>query len=198
MHSSLLLLGAFMTGWRLLLVLAASGCLLAVRAAGAHAQTDDAASLGMSYPGAPRAESERGPAPRHGVDAGTGDEVTSGSGGERRAPCDQIISRYDSDPSGQHGHVVDISAIARELHTSVIWVERCMLASGKRVNHSHLQSVESAEDRLEALEEDEPEESAPEEIDAGPEPKEHEEVPRVLKNPSKRIPTPGTGYESPD
>ncbi len=187
-----------MTGWRLLLVLAASGCLLAVRAAGADAQMDDAASLGMSYPGAPSTESERGSAVRHGVDTDTEDGVRSGSGDERRAPCDQIMSRYDADPNVPLGRAVDISAIAQELHTSVIWVERCMLASGKRVAHSHLQSVESAEDRLEGLEEDEPEESAPEEIEAGREPKEHEERPRVLKNPSKRIPTPGTGYESPD
>ena len=198
MGSSLLLSVAFMTRPRLLVVVALGGFFLALRVAGADAQTNDTDSLGMSYPAARGAGAEGGRAARRGGDGrGTGDEVKRSSGAARRVPCDRVISRYNGDPNVERGRAVDLSTVARELNTSVIWVERCMLAYGKRLDRSHFESEESAEDRLEALEADEPEESAPEEIDAGPERSEHPERPRVLQS-SKGLPTPGTGYEFPE
>jgi len=56
--------------------------------------------------------------------------------------------------------------IARRLNTSVVWVQRCMMAYGRRPARLAGGEAESRETRLEKLEADEPEEReerAPEE-----------------------------------
>jgi hypothetical protein len=88
-----------------------------------------------------------------------------GGGAARRVPCDQVISRVDREGRRHKDHEVEISLIARNLNTSVAWVERCMLAYGRRPGRSGGAGAEATERRLERLEEEEPEELGPEEIE---------------------------------
>jgi hypothetical protein len=57
-----------------------------------------------------------------------------------------------------------MSMLAKRMHTTVVWVERCMLASGRRPLRPGMESAETREEGLEAFEDAEPEEIAPEDI----------------------------------
>lgn len=92
-------------------------------------------------------------------------EIKSSSAAERRVPCDQVISQVDRESYTHPRHAVEMSVVAKNLDTNVVWVERCMVAYGRQPRRPSAQSVESKEKRLESLEEDEPEERAPEEIE---------------------------------
>jgi hypothetical protein len=89
----------------------------------------------------------------------------------RRIPCDQVISRVDRHADARQGHSVarfaDLSAVAKELGTNVTWVERCMLAYGRRVRRPGIESAGTTERRLESFEEDEVEEVQPEDVEGG-------------------------------
>jgi len=92
------------------------------------------------------------------------EEFKSSGAVQRRVPCDQVISQADHDSYVLH-HAADLSVVARELDTSAVWVERCMLAYGREVRRPSNKSAESKEQLLESLEEDEPEERGREEIE---------------------------------
>ena len=92
-------------------------------------------------------------------------EFESSGAAQRRLPCDQVISRVDHDADVQRGHAADMSVVAKELGTSVTWVERCMLAYGRRAKRPGVESAETTERRLENFEEDEPEEVGPEDVE---------------------------------
>jgi hypothetical protein len=92
-------------------------------------------------------------------------EFESSGAAQRRLPCDQVISRVDHDADVQRGHAADVSRVAKELGTSVTWVERCMLAYGRRAKRPGVESAETTEQRLENFEEDEPEEVGPEDVE---------------------------------
>ena len=194
-----------MTRLQLLLTSALGGLFLTVCAVGAAAQSSESSSPGLSLPAMPGAEAE--PSMGAGRDTGgarrsddlRGDGVLDSTiRAAHRAPCDKVISRYNTDPSRDSGRGVDLSAVARDLNTSVIWVERCLVAYGKPVKGSHLETAESVEDRLEALEEEEPEETSREEIEAGGTHPPRAEKQRVLKHPSRSMSDRGTGYERPE
>lgn len=73
--------------------------------------------------------------------------------------CVEIVRRANAYTSRSRGRVVDISELARKMGTSVTWVEHCLKAFGRRPKRPSLESHESREAELEALEESEPEES---------------------------------------
>ncbi len=123
-------------------------------------------------------------------------ETTEGTEGEQpatnaqRVSCDRVISRISHEEGIQHGNAPDMSMVARRLGTTVTWVERCMLAYGRRPKRPGLESAESREQHLESFEDQEPEEVAPEDV-AEPgarELKEHAEKERVSR--MKPPPTP--------
>jgi hypothetical protein len=91
-----------------------------------------------------------------------------GSSGALRVPCDQVISRVDHYAHSHSAHLsADLSEVAKELGTNVAWVERCMLAYGRRVGRPGKESAASTEQLLKTFEEDEPEEVEREDIDEG-------------------------------
>jgi hypothetical protein len=110
-----------------------------------------------------------------GTDLEAKKEFESSGASRRRVPCDQIISRVDHDPNVQKGNAADMSMVARTLGTSVTWVERCMVAYGRRVKRPGRESAETTERRLESLEENEPEEIGPEDVEEEAEGKPHEQ-----------------------
>jgi hypothetical protein len=91
---------------------------------------------------------------------GASEDLRSRGAPERRVPCDRVISQID-----REGHGVDESLIARSLGTSVAWVERCMLAYGRRPRGQGGESAESKENLMESWEQNEPEERGAEEIE---------------------------------
>jgi len=136
-----------------------------------------------------------------GTDAGAGqprrtdadtkaEEKLEGSlAAQRRAPCDEVTSQVDRDTNARGGHTVDMSVVAKELGTSVVWVERCMLAYGRQPRRPSGKSAESREQLLESLEENEPEEeNAPEDIEEAGAPNrgERPEQPTTLKQTIQR------------
>jgi hypothetical protein len=115
---------------------------------------------------------------------------------ERRIPCDEVISGFDR-ASAQSERPIEIGDVARQLKTSTFWVERCMNVYGRRPRRVAAENSEETEQRLESLEEDEPEETAPEDVEeegvrTRPERPERQ---KVLHG-SARAPTPGAneGY----
>ena len=113
-----------------------------------------------------------------------------------RVGCDAVISEVHKETRTLKQTHVDISKVAKHLGTSVVWTEHCMRAYGKRPKRPGIESSESRESELEALEEDEPEEVMPEdkEEEGAPDLKAHQERQRLLKiNPP---PTPEPGEES--
>jgi hypothetical protein len=92
-------------------------------------------------------------------------EFESSGAALRHVPCNQVISWVDRDSEFRRGEAPDMSVVAKELDTSVVWVERCMLTYGRRPKRQAVESAESREQRLESLEEDEPEERGPEDIE---------------------------------
>jgi hypothetical protein len=89
-------------------------------------------------------------------------ELESSGGALRRVPCEQVIAHIDHERKPKH--VTDAAEIARQMHTSVLWVDRCMQAYGRRMKQDVHNSAEAREHRLESLEEDEPEEVGSEEL----------------------------------
>lgn len=81
--------------------------------------------------------------------------------------CSEIMKRTNRHVSTGRGEPADISLIARELDTSIPWVEHCMRMYGRRAKRPGLESPEEREKLLEAREADEPEESAREDIEEG-------------------------------
>ncbi|MFI5398430.1 MAG: hypothetical protein ACHQ9S_23090 [Candidatus Binatia bacterium] len=90
------------------------------------------------------------------------EEIENSGAVSRRVPCDQVVSHIDKDLKPRH--VTDIVRIAKEMHTSVLWVERCMESYGRRVREETHHNAEEREQLLETWEEDEPEEVGPEEM----------------------------------
>lgn len=94
-----------------------------------------------------------------------------------RVPCTQVMSKVHQHVRLTRGHAADISEIAKQLGTSVPWVERCMLAYGRRAERPGQETAEAREERLESFEEDEPEEAGLEDIQE-PGAREREEHPQ--------------------
>ncbi len=118
-------------------------------------------------------------------------DIETGGALERRVPCDQVIASFDHG-SGQGERPVEVSDVAQKLNTSTFWVERCMEVYGRRPRNVAAQNSEETEQRLESLEEDEPEETAPEDVEeegvrTRPERPERQ---KILHG-SARAPTPG-------
>src|SRR5262249_19347383 len=92
-----------------------------------------------------------------------------------RVPCDQVISRVNHEVGAERGGSADLSKLAKAMGTTTGWVEHCMTMYGRRQRRPEVESADRREERLEALEDEEPEEVAPEDVE---EPGEHEhEVP---------------------
>lgn len=89
-----------------------------------------------------------------------------------QVPCEQVISRLDrntrplkgraANVEAQKGRQATVAAIAKRLGTTQLWVAQCMRAYGRRVP-ANLQDVQN-EDVIEEFEEQEPEESATEDL----------------------------------
>jgi hypothetical protein len=102
---------------------------------------------------------------RRGTNIEARKEFESSGAAQRRVPCDQVISRVDHDTDVQRGHAADMSMVAKGLGTSITWVQRCMLAYGRRPKRSGVESAETTEQRLEKFEEEEPEEGGSEDVE---------------------------------
>jgi len=110
-------------------------------------------------------------------------------------PCDVIIARVNRNAGKERGRAPDMSELAKQLGTSTVWVEHCMITYGRRSKRPGLESAEGREERLESLEEDEPEETGLEDVEepgAREEP-EHPAKPRQFK--SHVEPTPDTYFD---
>ena len=82
----------------------------------------------------------------------------------RRVGCDEVVSRVDREKRAGHGRAADMSSLAQRLGTTVFWVEHCMLTYGRRPKRPGVESAEIREERMESLEENEPEETAAEDV----------------------------------
>jgi len=91
-------------------------------------------------------------------------ESMRGPSGERRVPCDAVIAAISREVRVQKGRSADMSLVAKRLGTDISWVEHCMLIYGRRPKRPGLESAETREARMEHWEEDEPEESATEDV----------------------------------
>ena len=97
-------------------------------------------------------------------------ETTEGTEGEEpatgalRVSCERVISRINHEQAAPHGKAADMSMVAKQLRTTVTWVERCMLAYGRRPMRPGIESAEGREERLESFEDQEVEEIAPEDV----------------------------------
>jgi hypothetical protein len=113
----------------------------------------------------------------------------------QRISCERVISKIDQQVRRTNGQPADMSQVARQLGTHVIWVEHCMLAYGRRPKRPGYESAEARDERLEALEADEPEESGPEDVEepGARERPEHPEKERVLR--IKPPPTPSGHFQ---
>jgi len=109
-----------------------------------------------------------------------------------RVPCDQVMAQLTHQVSSSKGGTADLTIVAKQLGTNIVWVERCMQAYGRRVVRPGLESAEGREERLENFEEDEAEESGREDV---PEPGARERPPardnEVEREREPKIPTPG-------
>jgi hypothetical protein len=76
-----------------------------------------------------------------------------------RVPCVEIVRKATSYTSRTRGKIVDVSELAKQMGTSVAWVEHCLRAFGRRPKRPSLESHEGREAELEMLEDEEPEES---------------------------------------
>ena len=84
----------------------------------------------------------------------------------------------------------DLSVVARKLGTQVLWVEHCMRSYGRNPRRPGRENAEGREEFFERLEEEELEEKASEDLEAGEDvPRELRDKPRVLR--PKKTPTPG-------
>ena len=97
-----------------------------------------------------------------------------------RVDCAEVISHINREIRLGGGRYPDMSRLAKELGTSTIWVEHCMRAYGRRLRRPGWESAESREKALELLEEEEPEESGPEDVEE-PGAREREERPEKFR-----------------
>jgi len=86
------------------------------------------------------------------------------SGLAGRVPCSTVLSRVTHSVGQEKGRPVDMSQLAKRLGTTVTWVEHCMRVYGRRPKRPGFESAEEREAALEALEEDEPEETSSEDV----------------------------------
>lgn len=108
-----------------------------------------------------------------------------------RVPCVQIVREATSYTSRTRGGVVDVSELAKRMGTSVTWVEHCLRSYGRRPKRPSFESHEGREAELEALEQDEPEETFAEDQE---EPGARERPPATQRPRYLSIkPTPGPG-----
>ena len=87
-------------------------------------------------------------------------------------PCERIISKVDqnlrplkgraANVESQKGREATVAMVARQLGTTQMWVAQCMRAYGRRVP-ANLENVQN-EDMVEEFEDQEPEESASEDL----------------------------------
>ena len=84
--------------------------------------------------------------------------LLSTTGWAAQIECPKVISVISRNTSGGAGRGPDISEIAKDLGTSVAWIEHCMRTYGRRPRRPGLESAEGRESRLEAMESYEPEE----------------------------------------
>jgi hypothetical protein len=80
-----------------------------------------------------------------------------------QVPCAEVISAQSQQVGLEKGRSVNVVALARRLGSTKTWVAHCMLAYGRHVPVS-LKDAQD-EDALEKLEEQEPEESAAEDVE---------------------------------
>jgi hypothetical protein len=106
-------------------------------------------------------------------------------------PCPAVIAEVHRRTRLGSGKTPDVSEVAKGLHTEIFWVEQCMRVYGLRPRGKSLENKEGREEYFERLEEEEPEEKAAEEIDAGERLNrdERDDKPRQLR--PKKTPTPG-------
>ena len=99
-----------------------------------------------------------------------------------RLPCSEVVSRLDHDRGVQSGHSTNVARIAKDMGTSVIWMEHCVEAYGRRPLHRSIEDTEGAEAELEKFESGEAEEGGPEDLQEGGarERVEHPEKERVI------------------
>ncbi len=72
--------------------------------------------------------------------------------------CSKVISALAREKRASAGGASDLSKLAKEMGTSIAWIEHCMRTYGRRPRRPGLESAEGRENRLEALEIFEPEE----------------------------------------
>jgi hypothetical protein len=86
------------------------------------------------------------------------------------------------------GHSADLTHVAKHFGTSIIWVERCMQAYGKRVDRPGTESSDGREQRLSNFEDEEATEKFPEDVE---EPGGRERGPRLeVEKPPRPTPRP--------
>jgi len=83
----------------------------------------------------------------------------------RRVACDQVLSVVNRQLRATRGRATDLTDVAKELKTTIPWVEHCMRAYGRRPLRPGREAAESREAEIEAYEEDEPEETFAEDIE---------------------------------
>lgn len=123
-----------------------------------------------------------GPAKPGAVELEDEKKVENSGAALRRIPCEQVIAHIDHDP--KPNHATDAVRIARQMHISVLWVDRCMEAYGRRMKQEVHKSAEAREQRLESLEEDEPEEVGSEEL-GEMDPQDRRELRRLQPHPDQ-------------
>jgi hypothetical protein len=82
-----------------------------------------------------------------------------------RVPCDRVISKVNREVRIVRGESVDISHVAKQLGTSVAWVEHCMRMFGRRPKRPGHEAAGSLEAEIESFEEEEPEEAFAEDVE---------------------------------
>jgi len=100
--------------------------------------------------------------------------------------CAEVISEVNRSIRVNGGVSPELSRVARDVGASPAWVEHCMRVYGRRARRPGLESTEGRESRLERFESDEPEETAPEDVEeAGDdvEPRRREKPPVIRPTP---------------
>ncbi|MBI3784587.1 MAG: hypothetical protein HY270_14430 [Deltaproteobacteria bacterium] len=112
--------------------------------------------------------------------------------------CSDVIKKVNHRISLERGNSPDLSLVAHQVGSSVPWVEHCMKVYGRRPKRPGLESAEAHEERLEAFEDDEPEETGPEDVEeeGAKERREHPERPRYSKFKNVPAPEPGSPEDS--
>ncbi len=113
------------------------------------------------------------------------------------AGCPDVLRKVNGHISTRRGEPADLSQIARDLGTSIPWVEHCLQIYGRRAKRPGLESAEERESMMEAVESEEPEESASEDTEEGGarERPPHPQRPRYQDY--HFTPTPELGYREP-